>query len=156
MSRVKTLLLLVVSISTSQLFTLLGFGLPHVYLHDPGGWARPLLMAGLAIGLLALLFRRGDGLSRGERVALTIGTAGGLANLVDLVRLGAVADFIPLGSEALASPGDVLIAVGFLGFVPISLYQARRGYGFYALYTEWRNRVCAHLRERLPLWSARG
>jgi len=97
-----------------------------------------MLMVAMAMGLLILLFGRGADLPLSECLALAIGTAGGLANLIDIMRLGAVVDFVPLFPGALASPGDFLIAGGFLGLIPITLRHAHQGRGLYGLYRHWR------------------
>jgi hypothetical protein len=138
MSRSKIIFLLLICVAAAQTFTAVRPSWLPVYLHAPRTPLRPLLMVGMAAGLLALLLRRGEGLSRSECLALLIGTAGGLANLTDILRLGAVVDFIPLAPEALASPGDFLIASGFLGCIPLTLYHARKGHGLYGLYRHWR------------------
>jgi len=93
----------------------------------------------MATALLVLLLRRGENLPRGECLALLIGTAGRLANLIDLLRFGAVADFVPLAPGALASPGNFQIAGGILGSRPLSLRHARHGRGLYGLYRHWRD-----------------
>ena len=149
MSRLKTSSLLTLLIGLSQTATALGLRHRFVFLHAPA-LPRLLLMIVLASGLLALLFRRGRSLGQSESIALVVGTAGGLANLIDIMLMGAVADFIPVAPGALASPGDFLIAAGFMGFLPLSLRQARRGRGFFTVYSAYRTQVWKHLRERSP------
>jgi lipoprotein signal peptidase len=97
-------------------------------------------MTAMAGGLLALLLGRGHHLPLSECLALLIGTAGGLANLIDIFRLGAVVDFVPLFPGALASPGDFLVAGGFLGLIPLTLRHARQERGLYGLYHSWRTK----------------
>jgi lipoprotein signal peptidase len=97
-------------------------------------------MTAMAGGLLALLLGRGQNLPLSECLALLMGTAGGLANLIDILRLGAVVDFVPLFPGALASPGDFLVAGGFLGLIPLTLRHAQQGHGLYGLYRTWRTK----------------
>lgn len=149
MSRSKTILLLLICIATAQTLTAVRPSWLPVYRHAPRTLFRPLLMAGMATGLLALLFKRGESLPRSECLALLIGTAGGLANLIDILRLGAVVDFVPLAPGALASPADFLIAGGFLGFIPLSLRHARHDGGLYGLYRRWRDEVRLRLLKRV-------
>ena len=149
MSRSKIILLLVVFVCLSQALTAWWLSWLPAYLHVFDGLLRPLLMTGMAAGLLVLLLRRGKSLPRSECLALLIGIAGGLANLTDILRLGGVVDFIPLASDALASPGDFLIAGGFLSLLPLSLRHARQGGGLYGLYTHWRHQARVRWLERL-------
>jgi hypothetical protein len=149
MPRWKAILLLLICTATAQALTALRPSWLPVYLHAPRTLLRPLLMAALATGLLVLVFKRGESLPRSECLALLIGTAGGLANLIDILRLGAVVDFVPLAPGALASPADFLIAGGFLGFIPLSLRHARRGGGLYGLYRGWRDEVRLRLMKRV-------
>ena len=138
MSRSRILVLLLICITAAQIFTAVHPSWLPLYLHAPNSLLRPLLMIGLAMGLLTLLLKCGENLPRSECLALLIGTAGGLANLVDILRLGAVVDFVPLAPGLLASPGDFLIAGGFLSFLPLSLRHAHNGRGLYRLYRQWR------------------
>jgi hypothetical protein len=149
MSRPRAILLLAALVCLAQALTTAWLRRLPVYLHVPNGLLRPLLMVGMTAGLLGLLFRRGEALSPGETLALLCGTAGGLANLMDTLYLGAVADFIPIAPGTLASPGDFLIIGGFLSFLPLSLRQARKGVGLYALYRHWRDQMHMHLVEGL-------
>ena len=150
MSRWKIILLLLIWIVAAQMLTAFRPSWLPVYLHFPNTLLRPLLMIGMATGLLVLLLKCGRSLTRTECLALLMGTAGGLANLVDLLRLGAVVDFIPLAPGALASPGDFLVAGGFLSFVPLSLGHARKGRGLCRLWRHWRKEICAHFL-KLPI-----
>jgi hypothetical protein len=138
MSRSRILFLLLICIAVPQILTAVRpDGLP-VYFHAPETVLRPLLMTLMAGGLLALLFGHGRRLPLSECLALLVGTAGGLANLIDILLLGAVVDFVPLFPGALASPGDFLIASGFLGLIPLTLHHAQQERGLYGLYRRWR------------------
>ena len=149
MSRRKIVFLLLICITAAQTLTAVCPSWLPVYLHAPTTLLRPLLMVVMAKGLLVLLLKRGESLPRSECLALLIGTAGGLANLIDLLRLGAVVDFIPLAPGALASPGDFLVAGGFLSFIPLSLRHARKGRGLYGLYRRWRDEAQVRILERV-------
>lgn len=150
MSRWKIALLLLVCIATVQMLTALGRWWLPVYLHALDTPFRPLLMIGMTSGLLMLLLKCAPNLTRSECLALVIGTAGGLANLIDILRLGAAVDFIPVAPDTLASPGDFLIAAGFLGFLPLSLRHARRGRGLYRLYRGWRDEIRMRVLGHIP------
>ena len=151
MPRSRIILLLLVCIATAQTVTAVGPSWLPVYLHAPDNVLRPLLMVAIAAGLLVLLFGRGESLPRSECLSLLIGTAGGLANLIDILRLGAVVDFVPLAPGVLASPGDFLIAGGFLSFIPLFLLQARNGRGLYRLYRYSREKALMKLLGRVTL-----
>jgi hypothetical protein len=138
MTRSRILFLLLICIATAQVLTAIRPSWLPVYFHAPQTVLRPIVMVAMATGLLLLLFGRGENLPLCECLALVIGTAGGLANLIDILRLGAVVDFVPLFPGALASPGDFLIAGGFLGLIPITLRHAQQGRGLYGLYRHWR------------------
>jgi len=141
MSRWRILVVLLICVTAAQMLSAVRPSWLPLYLHAPNSLLRPLVMIGLATGLLVLLLKCGKDLPRTECLALLIGTAGGLANLVDILRLGAVVDFVPLAPGVLASPGDFLIASGFLSFVPLSLRHARKGRGLYGLYRHWRDMI---------------
>lgn len=149
MSRLRTLLYLVILVCLAQALTAAAVPWLGAYYHAPADLLRPLLMAAMTAGLLVLVFWRGQSLSRGECLALLCGTAGGLANLVDVLHFGAVADFIPVAPATLASPGDLLILGGFLSFPIVSLRHAREGHGLYGLFRHWRSQICMHLLECL-------
>lgn len=138
MSRYRILFLLLICVAIAQALTALRPPWLPVYFHSPQTVLRPTLMVAMATGLLLLLFGRGQNLPLSECLALAIGTAGGLANLIDILRLGAVVDFVPVFPGALASPGDFLIAGGFLGLIPITMRHAWQGRGLYGLYRHWR------------------
>jgi len=149
MSRAKITFLLLICVATAQTLTAMRPSWLPVYLHAPQTPVRPVLMVGMATGLLVLLLKRGHRLPLSECLALLIGTAGGLANLVDLLLVGAVVDFVPLAPGALASPGDFLIAGGFLSFIPLSLRHARQGRGLYGLYRRWRDKTGVNILKRI-------
>jgi len=147
----KILFLLLMCVAAAQMVTAIRPSWLPVYLHVPTTLLRPLLMVGMTVGLLVLLLKRGESLPPSECLPLLIGTAGGLANLIDLLRLGAVVDFVPLALGALASPGDFLVAGGFLSFIPLSLQHAQKGRGLYGLYRRWRGETRMRILERLTL-----
>ena len=134
MSRWKMILVLLICLAVSQTLTIYRPSHLPVFLHAPCTFLRPLLMAGAAGFLATLLFKYTEYLPPSEALSLLAVLAGDLANLMDLLRLGAVVDFIPVAPRALASPGDFLAVGGILIWIPISLHHAQEGRGAYASY----------------------
>lgn len=141
MFRLKTILLLLAFTALAQMLTAFRPAWLPVYLHAPKNLLRPLLTTGVTAGLLTFLLKWGKRLPRSEYLLLLISTAGSLANLVDLLRLGAVLDFIPVVSRVLVSPGDLLLFAGFLIFLPLSFRNTLRGQGLGSLEFNWWRRT---------------
>ena len=141
MFRLKTILLLVAFVALAQMLTVFRPARLPAYFHAPRNLLRPLIAMGTSLGLLIFLLKWGERLPRSELLLLLIGTAGALANLADLLRLGAVVDFIPFAFQTVASPGDLLSFTGFLIFLPLSFRNTWRGQGLGRMQFNWWKRT---------------
>lgn len=73
----------------------LNAGAAFSFLHDAGGWQRPLLtLIGVAASVVLWRWIRYKATARGERIALALILGGALGNVFDRVVRGAVVDWI--------------------------------------------------------------
>jgi signal peptidase II len=92
--------------------------------HLAGAGTLVLLLSALAlVGLVALALS--SGLGRGRWLALGLVVGGGLGNLVDRVRTGAVTVFLVLGDRGPANLADQAIFVGVVAILVLALRSER-------------------------------
>jgi signal peptidase II len=92
--------------------------------HFAGAGSLVLVLSAVAlVGLVALALASGLGRARWLALGLIVG--GGLGNLVDRVRTGAVTDFLMLGDRRPANLADQAIFVGVVAILVLALRPER-------------------------------